>query len=182
VLGLVLALARAPGETEDLQRKAHDQQRKAWLEYAEACLQLADADLAEAESQNQQFKGSVAGYDLKRLRLHRDLLHEIVSQVRNGSDYGKAIAGYATLHARLAELDLEMADAARLQDPTSISDEKYERLRSQAKVKRLQVALAEDLAGGLSIVDHLHWETHRLAAEIVQLNRRVERLEEIGQR
>lgn len=181
-LGLAMTLATAPSQSEDPERRAGDEQNKAWLDYSEACLGLADADLAEAESQNRRFKGSVSAYDLQRLRLHRDLLHEIVSRLRRGGDYGDLITSYAELHAKLAELDLEMAAQARRQNLASVSDEKYERLRRQAAVSRLQVGLAGDPAGALSIIDHLHWETHRLAAEVMQLNRRVERLEEIGQR
>lgn len=177
--GLLMALANAPVQSKASPPSNDNQRNKAWTEYMEACVKLAAADLAVAESQNRQFKASVSEYDLQRLRLHRDFVQKEMSLVRQGGDYGDVIARYADLSAKLAELDVKSAEEARRKNPGSISDEQYERIRRNADVCRLQVALARDPAGALSIIDHLHWETHRLTAEVMRLNRRVDRLEEI---
>lgn len=183
VLGLCILLATSaalvrsePPQTEG------DERQKTWVAYAEANLRLAEADLAEAESQNLAVKESVSKFDVERFRIHRDFAKETMEFLRNGGDYGELIGRYADLHHRVAKFDLAMAEAVRRDSPGSISSARFERMRRSAEVYRLQAELARDPAAALSIIDHLHWETHRLAAELMQLNRRLERLEEVGQR
>ena len=183
VLGFCVLLATSatlvrsePPQTEG------DERQKTWSAYAEANLRLAEADLAEAESQNLAVKNSVSKFDVERLRLHRDFAKETLEFLQNGGDYGELIGRYAELHHRVAKIDLAMAEAVRRESPDSISNARSERMRRSAEVYRLQAELASDPTAAFSIIDHLHWETHRLAAEMMQLNRRLERLEEIGQR
>ncbi len=181
-LGVLIALLTAPIQSQQAQPSNDEQRSKAWIEYTEACLKLAEADLAETENQNRQFKRSASEYDLQRLRLHRNLLQNTLSIVRQSGDYGDVIARYAEMHAKLAELDVKLAEESRQKDPASIPDTQYERIRRNAEVYRLQVALIRDPASASSMIDHLHWEAHRLTAEVMLLNRRVERLEEFAQR
>lgn len=183
LLGLCLLSATSLSlvRSEPPQNEA-DERQQTWAAYAEANLRLAEADLAEAESQNLAVKNSVSKSDVERLRLHCDFAKETLEFLQNGGDYGELIGRYAELHHRVAKIDLAMAEAVRRESPDSISNARSERMRRSAEVYRLQAELARDPAAALSIIDHLHWETHRLASEIMQLNRRVERLEEIGQK
>jgi hypothetical protein len=175
VAAIVPLRSEAPPANE---AERHD----SWVAYAEAALKLAEADVAEAEGQNRRVEDSVSEYDLERLRLHMRFAQETLSFIRQGGDYGELTARYADLYARLANLDVVTAEAARLIDPAAVSDDQYERMRRNAEVCRLQVALARYPDGGLFVVDHLHWETHRLTAEVMRLNRRLERLEEVALR
>lgn len=139
---------RAPPANE---AERHD----SWVAYAEASLKLAEADVAEAESQNRRVEDSVSEYDLERLRLHRRFAQETLSFVRQGGDYGELTARYADLYARLANLDVVTAEAARLIDPAAVSDDQYERMRRNAEVCRLQVAWPAILTAGC-----LSWTTY----------------------
>jgi hypothetical protein len=151
----------------------------AWNAYAEAALRLAEAELAEAESQNRRMAGSVSEYDVKRLQAHRDFARQSREFLRQGGDFGALIHRYAKVNAELAELELAVAEAARRQDAAAVSEERIECLRRNAEVGRLEVLLVDKAAGETSGVGHLHWETHRLRAEVMRLNRRLERLEEL---
>jgi multidrug resistance efflux pump len=181
LLGLCLLTATSMARVRSGPTQSEvDKRQQTWTAYAEANLRLAEADLAEAERQNRAVKDSVSKFDVERLRLHCDFAKETVEFLRNGGDYGELLGRYAELHHRMAKFDLAMAEAVRRESPGSASNARLERMRRHAEVYRLQAELAQDPAAAVSIIDHLHWETHRLAAELMQLNRRVERLEEIG--
>lgn len=150
-----------------------------WIDYWEACLKLAEADLKLAEATNQRVKGVVTKYDLQRLELQREFFVRARSEVNQGRDFGNVAAGYAELNARLAALDVQSATAARRDQPSAISDAQYERAVRHAEVCRLQAALVRDPDRAVTLVDHLHGETHRLSAEVMQLERRISQLEEI---
>jgi hypothetical protein len=177
---VLFALAISPLHSESPQDGHHEQEL--WVAYAEASARLAEVELEEAESLNRHAKDSVSEYDLERLRLHKAFALDTASKLRQGWDYGRLNAQYAELHSKLADLDLSMAQELRRKDPAAIPGEKLERLLRNAEVCKIQVALAHQPEGALSIIDHLHRETHRLAAEVLRLNCRIERLEELGQR
>lgn len=172
----------APGQSEPSAPSNAEQKQKAWIDYVEACQKLADADLAVAESESRRVQGSVSEYDLQRLQLRKNLLQKATSLVRQSADFGEIMSLYAEEQSQLANLDLKSAEEARRKNPGSVSDAQLERIRCNAEVCRLRMALAREPVGALSIIDHLHWETHSMMAEIMRLNRRVARLEEIALR
>ena len=148
------------------------------VEYARACLKLAEIELAEAVEQNRRSKNSVADYDLERLRLHVRFAQQNLSYAEQGADHSQSIIGHIEMQSRLAELNLRTAEDLRQVGTSPITDLQLERLRSYSDVCRLRLELIRDPVSALKIVDHLHWETHRLSEEVLLLNRRVERLEE----
>lgn len=152
-----------------------------WHAYAEANLRLAEAELAEAESQNRRVAGSISEYDLRRLRLQRDFAEQSRSMLSQGGDFGELAALSAKLHAELADLDVAMAEAARREYPSTVSDERIDCLRCNAEVCRLEVMLAAYSESELSAVDQLQWDTHRLRANVMRMSLRLERLEELVQ-
>jgi len=145
--------------------------------FAAASLRLAAAELAEAEDLNRRVENAVAAFEVERLKKCVALAQNNYSYAQQGVDYSQSIAEYVQARAELAELDLKMAEEIRAKHPDHISDAELEKLRCYAEVCRLRVALSDEPVSTMSIVDHLHWETHRLGEEVLQLNRRLERLE-----
>lgn len=174
-LGLCLA-AKTVAEKEQPPASVagRDEQRVA---FAAACLKLARAELAEAEDLNQRVAKSVSEFEVERLRRCVALAQNNYSYAQQGVDYSQSIAEYVQARAELAELDLKLAEELKAQHPDDISELELEKLRRYAEVCRLRVALSAEPVSTMSIIDHLHWETHRLSEEILQLNRRLERLE-----
>ena len=156
--------------------------RELAVEYARAALRLAEAELSEAVQQNAQRPRSVSQYDLERRRLHVQLAEQNLSDAQQGADCGQQIVGYMELQLHLAELDLKSEERLRNKHPELVSDTKLERLRSYTELCRLRLKLHGTQISPLQLVDHLHWETHRLAEEMLLLNRRVENLEEVALR
>lgn len=150
--------------------------------YARASLRLAKAELAETREQNQRVKNSVTEYDFKRLLLQVRFAEQNLSYAEHGADYSQSIVQHIALQSQLADFDLETAESLRSKDESLITDVQLERLRSYAEACRLRMKMTSDPVSTLSLVDHLHWETHRLSEEILQLNRRIARLEELANR
>ncbi|QEG35967.1 hypothetical protein [Bythopirellula goksoeyrii] len=146
--------------------------------YARACLRLAKAELAEAREQNRMVKKSVTDYDITRLIMQVRLAEQNLSHAEQGSDFSQSIKGHVELQSQLADYDLKAAEELRNKNERLITDAQIERLRSYAEVCRLRMKLTCDPVSALALVDHLHWETHRLSEEVLQLNRRIARLEE----
>jgi len=150
--------------------------------YVRACLKLAEAELEEAEEQNRRSKKSVTDYDLKRLQLHVRFAQQNLSIAEQGADYGQLIVGHIEMQSHLAELDLKTSEELHQKNTSPVTGMQLERIRRYAEVCRLRLQLIRDPVSALEIVDHLHWETHRLSEEMLLLNRRVERLEETAMR
>lgn len=145
--------------------------------FAAACLKLAEAELAEAEDLNRRVENAVSEFEVERLKKCVALAQNNYSYAQQGVDYSQSIAEYVQARADLAELDLKMAEEVKAKHPDHISDAELAKLRCYAEVCRLRVALSDEPVSTMSIIDHLHWETHRLSEEVLQLNRRLERLE-----
>ncbi|TWU17456.1 hypothetical protein [Bythopirellula polymerisocia] len=150
--------------------------------YARACLRLANAELAEAREQNRLVNKSVADYDIKRMLLQVRFAEQNLSHSEQGADFSQSILGHVTLQSQLANHDLKAAEELRNKNENLITDAQLERLRSYAEVCRLRTELTSDPVSTLTLVDHLHWETHRLSEEVLQLDRRIARLEETTNR
>jgi hypothetical protein len=148
------------------------------IAYAGACLRLAKAELAEAEEENRRYKNSVTPYDLERLRHHVRAAEQNVSFAEQGADVSQSILGHVQLQSRLAGLELRIANELHQNDVEFFSAEQLERLQASAELLRLRVELVRHPASTLNLIEHLHWETHRLSEEILLLNRRIEKLEE----
>ncbi|QEG34761.1 hypothetical protein [Bythopirellula goksoeyrii] len=150
--------------------------------YARACLRLAKAEVAEAREQNRLVSKSVTDYDISRLLLQVRFAELNLSHAEHGADYSQSILQHIALQSELANFDLKIAESLRSKNENLITDVELERLRSYAEVCRLRMKMTSDPVSTLSLVDHLHWETHRLYEEILQLDRRIARLEEIMNR
>jgi hypothetical protein len=180
---LAMALARPTGLTPAQERTLLENgNAKLSVAYARACLKLAEAELDEAEEQNRRSKKSVTDYDLKRLQLHVRFAQQNFSIAEQGGDYGQSIVGYIKMQSHLAELDLKTSEELHQKYASPATEVQLERIRRYAEVCRLRLELIRDPVSALEIVDHLHWETHRLSEEMLLLNRRVERLEETAMR
>jgi hypothetical protein len=182
MLALVAGWQSTPVQSEPRPASPDEQSVRLWIDYMEANLKLAETDLQLARLSNKRSHGSVSEFDVQRLELQRDYFDHARSLLNQGHDFGDVAAGYAELNAKLAKLDLESAEKSSQIQPGSISAALLERARHHAEVCRLQAQLARQPAEGSTLGTHLHYETHRLAAEVMQLNRRVSRLEEIALR
>lgn len=179
VVAVAMVFRSSPVVSQPAVSVTNDQTQAQWVDYWEASLRLAEADLKLAKLSNERIKGSVSKYDLQRLQLRRDFYRQARSKLGQGIDFGDVTAGYAELNAKLAELDVQAAEEVRQTYPGEIWDVQYERALAHAEVCRLQADLARDPARSAALIDHLHGETHRMAAEILQLQQRVSHLEEV---
>ena len=152
------------------------------VQYARAALQLAEAELSEALELNHRRPNSVSAYDLERRRLHVLFSKQNLRDAEQGADHSQMIIGYMKLQFRLAELDLESAEKLHSMHPEILSETAIAKLRSYKELCRLRLKIHNEQNDALKLVDHLHWETHRLSEEILLLNRRVESLEEVAVR
>ena len=114
---------------------------------------------------------------MQRLRAHLRSAEQNVSFAEQGADTSLSILGHIELQSQLADLELRMTEELHKQNDTLLAAARLERLRAYAEVLRLRVDLARAPDSTLRLLDHLHWETHRLSEEILLLNRRIERLE-----
>jgi hypothetical protein len=147
------------------------------IAFAAACVKLAEAELAEAEDLNRRVAKAVSEFEILRLKKCVALAENNYSYAQQGVDYSQSIAEYVQARSELAELDLKMAEELKANHPEDISEAELEKLRRYADVCRLRAAISNEPASTNSVIDHLHWETHRLSEEVLQLNRRLERLE-----
>ena len=114
--------------------------------------------------------------------MHAELARQRLALAERGFDFGELIKLHIEMQARLAEHDLESARQLRETTGDRVTDLQLERLASYAELCRLRVSLSQSQSGRLDLIEHLHWETHRLNEEVLLLNRRVERLEETALR
>lgn len=148
------------------------------IAYARASLRLAKAELAEAQEENRRYKNSVTQYDIERLRLRLRAAEQNVSYAEQGADASQSILGHVELQSRLAELELRIAQELHQNNVEFFSEPQLERLQAYAELFRLRVELVRHPVSPIDLIEHLHWETHRLSEEILLLSRRIERLEE----
>lgn len=150
------------------------------VEIARAALRLAEAELFEAVQQNKQFPNSVSEYDLARRGLHVQFARQSLSDAEKGLDQSQQLIGYMKLRSRLADFDVDSTEELRSEHPELVSDARIEKMRSYAELCRLRLEIHSEPINQLQLLDHLHWETHRLSEEILLLNRRIDNLEEVS--
>lgn len=149
------------------------------LQFAQANLNLAQIELQIALEDNRKVAGTVPDILIERLRMNVTVAAAQVEQALGPSTPGamNVHLRYAEERARVARLDFQKAEAARKKQPESITDLQFERLRLEANVASLRLAIWRNPIFLPSLLDQMQWQIDRLGDEIIELHKRVDRAE-----
>lgn len=146
------------------------------VRYAMARLRLAELDLERAVAANAAVKGAVGEREIERLRNHVSLMHR---QLEIAREQPRTAARQATVAAARmacdnARADLDTALKANHRTPGAISDLNLERLRARLELAEIRVALCENPAYELSLLDEMQWNIDQLTDQLIDLRHQVE--------
>ncbi len=146
------------------------------IRYAMARLRLAELDLERAVAANATVKGAVGQREIERLRNHVALMHQ---QLEIAREQPRTAARQATVAAARmacdnARADLDTALKANQRTPGAISDLNVERLRARLDLAEIRVALCENPAYELSLLDEMQWNIDQLTDQLIDLRHQVE--------
>lgn len=149
------------------------------LEYARTQLALAKVEFEEANDSNTHVPGTISLVTLNRLRGNVTAAEELVAlaQEYRSGDIASTQLCYAQSKARVAELDYSLAKQQRQRSPESITRYRLERLRLTAELTRLRLEMWQEPKHIPSLIDEMQWQIDRLGEEVLDLHRRLERLE-----
>lgn len=146
------------------------------LDYAMARLKLAELDLERAVAANHAVKGAVGDREIERLKNHLALMRtqlEIAGgQPRTASR--QATMAAAQLACDNARADLDAAMKANRIAPGAVSVVNLERLRARLELAEIRVALCQNQAFELSLLDEMQWNIDQLTDQLIDLRHQVE--------
>ena len=167
--GILLALAGAE-ET--------DKPTSVRTQYHDVLVQIAEVELQIANEANRKTPGVYVAQTMARLKTNVDVAQKL--RERAAMDYGdmpEAHVLYAEARAQLAEKDYLTAVEVSKRNPNSIPELRLEKIRLNAELAKLRVEMWKHPGNVSSLVDHMQWEIDQLSQEILQLHKRLERLE-----
>lgn len=146
------------------------------LGYAVARLRLAELDLERAVVANHAAKGAVGNREIDRLKNHVALVRHQLEIARGQPRTASRQATMAAAHVARdnARADLDSALKANQLAPGAVSDLNLERLRARLELAEIRVALCQNSASGLSLLDEMQWNIDQLTDEVIDLRHRVE--------
>jgi hypothetical protein len=148
------------------------------VQYYEVLVQIAEVDLQIAAESNRKVRGSFPGQTIQRLQTNVDVARKLHERATLGyGDMPEAHVLYAEARAQLSENNYRSAIKVRELDPNSMGELKLEKIRLSAELARLRLVMWKHPESLSSLVDHMQWEIDQLSQEILELHRRVERLE-----
>ena len=148
------------------------------VQYHDVLVQIAEVDLQIANESNRKSPGSFPGQTIQRLQTNVDVARKLHERATLGyGDMPEAHVLYAEARAQLSENNYRSAIKARELDPNSVSELKLEKIRLAAELARLRLEMWKHPDSLSSLVDHMQWEIDQLSQEILELHRRIERLE-----
>lgn len=135
------------------------------VRYAEARLRLAELKLTKAEELNRHTPGLLTETDMRRLRNRVDVLRSQVAATRE-HPHGNALEmqqAEAKAMVRIAEKELEAANAVLRRQPTALSENALRQLEAKVEIARLRARLWEDPSFHRSPVDVMQMQIDQLA-------------------
>ncbi len=147
------------------------------LLYAKAYRDLAKVELQVALEVRKEFPAQFSQFDIQRKRNKVALAEELLRLAEIPAAERKSSAvplKYATEKAALATSEYEAA----LKKPDEYSVLRLEQLRLTARVADLRLQLWNYPTGIGSLFEQMRWQMERLSEEIVDLQQRVEELEQ----
>ena len=148
------------------------------VQYHDVLVQIAEVDLQIANESNRKSPGSFPGQTIQRLQTNVDVARKLRERATLGyGDMPEAHVLFAEARAQLSEHNYRSAIKARELDPNSVGELKLEKIRLAAELARLRLEMWKHPESLSSLVDHMQWEIDQLSQEILELHRRVERLE-----
>ena len=148
------------------------------VQYHDILVQIAEVDLQIAAESNRKAPGSFPGQTIERLQTNVNVARQLHERATLGyGDMPEAHVLYAEARAQLSENNYRSAIKARELDPDSVPELKLEKIRLSAELARLRLEMWKHPESLTSLVDHMQWEIDQLSQEILQLHKRLERLE-----
>lgn len=167
LIGLVLLGASESGDSPSIQVRYHD-----------VLVQLAEVEVKAAAELNRKTPNAVAQQTMDRLRTNAAVARQLHERATRGyADMPEAHVLYADARAQLAESDYRSAVKLRERNPNSMPELKLERIRLSAELANLRVEMWKHPESLTSLVDQMQWEIDQMSQEILDLHKRVERLE-----
>lgn len=172
---LLLASQGRPQSSAEIASAEHENVRQ---RHAAACLELAELQLKKRLEANQRMPGLFPDKELHRYQVNVEVAKRHFAAVQLAEDAVDVHLQHASEQAKLAESDLSQALATNQAEPGTYSDYEISELRLKAEIANLRLIIwSHPKTNVLSVVDHLHWQLERVSEELIELQRRVDRLE-----
>lgn len=148
--------------------------------YAEKYLKLTEVQLELRLEANRKSPKVYPANEISRYRMNVEVARERLRLVTApDSDTIELHFKYAQEKAKVAEELYQNALKAKAKSPSAFSELKIRELQLKAEVAQLRLDIwSSPGADVLSILDHMHWQIERVSEEVLDLQRRVDKLSE----
>lgn len=177
LLACVTCAMVVPGATDD--KDASELSMFLTRRYAETYLELAEVQLEKRLNANKKVPGVYSKREIDRSRMNVAVAKEQLLLVT--APEGDAIllhAKHAQEQAIVTDADYQRALKANAVFAGTYSELLIKELRLEAEVAELRVAIwSNPKTNVLSLLDHMHWQLERVSEEVLDLQKRVNKLE-----
>ena len=161
--------------SKQLAAEAPDQIR---VRHAEACLELAELQWQSRLAQNRRVPNTFHEKELRRYEMNVAVARERLAAAKTKGDVIGIQLEHAKQKAEVATADYEEAKAVRQSTPDMYSDQEMDELRLKAEIAQTRYAIWNHSKANLvSLMDHMHWQLEQVSEEVLEIQRRVEKLE-----
>ena len=173
----VVCAAGLPGVTQE--QNAEILRAQQTRRYAEAYLELAEVQLEMLLNANRKLARTYSKREINRARVNVAVAKEQLRLVTEPE--GDAIQlhlKYAQEMAGVAAADYQRALKAKAALDGAYSDLQIQELQLKSEVAQLRLAIWSNPGTNvLSLLDHMHWQIERVSEEVLDLQKRVKKLE-----
>lgn len=147
------------------------------IRHAQACLELAESRLEHRLDINNRRPGFYTEKELRRYRQDVAVAKRHLATIRSG-DAVQVHLQHARELADVAKVDYQDALEVSAEKPGAMTKHQMNELRLKAEIAELRLAIwSHPEANVLSLMDHLHWQLERLSEEVLELQRRLDKVE-----
>ncbi len=147
------------------------------VKYARASLKLAQVELKQALEMNATFP-NLAGFVVERLRANaRAAEDQLQLALKPGKSLEEVQLRYAESRAEGAQLRYEVAKKLKQKNPDAVPNLELQRLRLTAQVAKLRSEMWRRGEYQPAFSYQSQWQIDMLSDEIIELRKRIERLE-----
>lgn len=173
----VLFLAR-PGQTQTESEAGPDGQDKIRERHAALCLELAEIQLEKRLELNRRMPDLFTEEELRRYRMNVNVAKRHLVAVHRDGDALEIHLQHAREQADVAQAKYRDAMKAVEKMPNVYSKYEMAEFRLQAEIAKLRMEIFEHPENNvLSMMDHVHWQLERVSEEVLELQRRIDKLE-----
>ena len=176
-----VGISQQSNEQQSNEQQSEQTQRELMVKHAKAVLELAEVELEQALKLNKDGKQHVPRLAVERLRSNLSVAQEQLKQAVIASTGGpeQVRIRHAEEKARLAKLDLDAAE--KMVNNGTISKLEFRRLELRHELAELRLALLKQPGTFMTLMDSMDRKLDRFGEEILELDRRVTKLELIRQ-